>query len=142
MQQGCIYEEVLHFQSFHAFPKTSKLKKKLSGNHGGSICRLFHVLVQFFFTTSKSELHYYHQRVNVQVASRVLERRKTQDLRKLRNFKKISEKLGTDSKSSVGYPKAKLWQVRQKIQKETVVKHSKEIPILLNFENLSTMFYQ
>ena len=42
-----------------------------------NICRLFRVLSQFFFTTSETELDYYHQRVSVRVASRVAERLKT-----------------------------------------------------------------
>ena len=35
-----------------------------------NICRLFHVLAQFLFTTSATELDYYHQRMNAQVTSR------------------------------------------------------------------------
>ena len=41
---------------------------------------------------------YYHQTVNVRVASRVAERLKTWDLRKLVNFKNISEMLEIDGK--------------------------------------------
>ena len=37
-------------------------------NHGHNLCRLFHVLEKFPFTTSKSELDYYHQKVNKRVA--------------------------------------------------------------------------
>ena len=43
-------------------------------NLGQSICRFFHVLAQFHFITSEVELDYYHQKVNVQVASRVAKR--------------------------------------------------------------------
>ena len=39
--------------------------------------RLFRDLVQFLFTTRETELDYYHQKVNVRVASRVAERLKT-----------------------------------------------------------------
>ena len=53
--------------------------------------RDFSFLTQFLFTTSETELHYYHQKVNVRVASRVFERLNTQDPRKWRNFKKISD---------------------------------------------------
>ena len=42
------------------------------------------------------ELDYHHQKVNVRVASRVAERLKAHDLRKLENFKKIPEMLGFD----------------------------------------------
>ena len=37
----------------------------------------FHISAQFPFTTSVSELDYYHQEVNVQVALRVAEQIKT-----------------------------------------------------------------
>ena len=50
-------------------------------------CRLFHFLVQFVFTTSETELDYYHQKVNIPVASQVAEQLKTYDLRKLGSFK-------------------------------------------------------
>ena len=39
-----------------------------------SICRLFHFLIQFFFTTSETELDYYHQKMNAWDGSRVAER--------------------------------------------------------------------
>ena len=54
-------------------------------NHAKNDCRLFHILA-----------HYYHQKVNKQVASRVAERIKIQDLQRLGNFKEISEMLGLD----------------------------------------------
>ena len=46
-------------------------------NLGQNICRLFHFLAQFFFTTSETELDYYHQKVSARVTSRVAERLKT-----------------------------------------------------------------
>ena len=42
-----------------------------------NICRLFHVLAQFLLTASETELDYYHQEMNIRVASRVTERFKT-----------------------------------------------------------------
>ena len=63
-------------------------------NLGQNICRLFQFLAQFLFTTSETELDYYHWNVNIRVASRAAERRKAQDVRKLWNFKKIPEILG------------------------------------------------
>ena len=39
-----------------------------------NIYRLFHVLAQFLFTTSETEIDYYHQKVDVRVISRVTER--------------------------------------------------------------------
>ena len=57
-------------------------------NLGYNICRLLHVLVQFLFTTSETELYCYHQKVNVRVALQIAEakdfRCKTSNLRKLR----------------------------------------------------------
>ena len=53
------------------------------------------------------EVGYYHQKVNVRVASRVAERLKTWDLRKLGNFKKIPEMLGFDGEFPIVRPKAK-----------------------------------
>ena len=46
-------------------------------NLGRNICRHFHVLTLFFFTTSKSELDDYQQKANVQVTLRVAEGLKT-----------------------------------------------------------------
>ena len=46
------------------------------------------------FTFGK--LDYYQQTMNIRVASRFFERFKNEDLRKLRNFKKISEVLRID----------------------------------------------
>ena len=48
------------------------------------MCRLFHILVQFLFNTSETELNYYHQKVNVRVLSRVTERLPTQEKKRLR----------------------------------------------------------
>ena len=77
------------------------------GNLGQNIQRLFHFLTQIFFTTSETELDYYHQKVNVRGDSRGAERLKTQDLKKLVNFKKIPEILGFDGEYPAVQPKAK-----------------------------------
>ena len=53
------------------------------------------------------KLDYYHQKVNVRVASRVAEPLKTSDLRKLGNFKEIPGMLGFYGKYPVVHPKAK-----------------------------------
>ena len=69
-------------------------------NHGQNIYRLSHIiLAQYHFTTNESELNYYHQKVNVPVASRVGERLKSLDLKKLEDFEKIHESLGIAGKS-------------------------------------------
>ena len=53
----------------------------MSDNLGQNISGLFHVLAQFLFTTSETELDYYNQVVNVRVASRVSEQLKTLGIR-------------------------------------------------------------
>ena len=74
-------------------------------NLGQNICRRFHFLSRFFFTTNGTELDYYHKKKSVRVASPVPERRKPSDLRKFGNFKEISEMLGFEGEYSGGYPK-------------------------------------
>ena len=49
----------------------------MGSNIWQNIGRLFRVLAKFIFTTSATELDYYHQKVNVRVASQVAERLKT-----------------------------------------------------------------
>ena len=146
-------------------------------NLGQNICRLFHVLAQFLFTTSKTKPDFYQQKVNARIASRVSERsifgifprhfrhwgakvstqekkrlrifhgifaagglcphkkKKTSDIRKLGNFKKIPEMFRFDGEYPASYPRSKFWHCE-----ESFVKHSTEKPILFNFVNLSTTF--
>ena len=78
-----------------------------NNNLGQNIWRLFHFLAQLFFTTSETELDYYHQKESVRVASRVAEQLKTKDLRKLRILQKIPEMLGFDGEYPAVQPKAK-----------------------------------
>ena len=66
-----------------------------------NICRLFHFLAQFVFSTIETELNYYHQKVNVKVASRVAERLK------LGSFKKIPEMFEVNGQFPAVHPKAK-----------------------------------
>ena len=60
-------------------------------NNGKAICRSFHILSQ-----NERELNYYHQNVDISVESWVAGQLKIQDLRKVENFKEISEILGID----------------------------------------------
>ena len=64
-------------------------------------------LAQFLFTTSETELDYYHQKVSVRVASRVAERLETLDLRKLGNLKKVFGMIGFDGEYLDGHRRAK-----------------------------------
>ena len=77
------------------------------------------------------ELDYYHQKVNVWVASRATKGLKTLD---------FPEMLGFDGEYPAGYPKAKLWRFFGKSCKKSTVKHSIEKPILLDIVNFSTTF--
>ena len=58
--------------------------------------RVFDVFAKFFFTTSETELHYFHQKVSARVASR-----------ELGNFQKIPEMFRFHGEYSVNQPKAK-----------------------------------
>ena len=83
------------------------MKQKFSDNLGENIQRLFHFFAQFFFITSAMELDYYHQKVNVRVASGVAKRLKTYDLSKIGNLKKILEMLGFDVEYPAVHPQVK-----------------------------------
>lgn len=60
-------------------------------NHGKITCNLFYVLAQFPLTISERELEFCHQKLNIQVSFRVTQRVEIEDLRKLTNFRGISE---------------------------------------------------
>ena len=66
-------------------------------NLGQNICRLFHVLAQFLFTSSQTELDYYHWKVNVQLPHEL-----QNSLRLLGNSEKILE-YGSDSEYSAKF---------------------------------------
>ena len=88
---------------------------------------VFHVLAQSPFSLLKWELDYYHRNLNKFKHS------------KLGNFNKNSEKLEFDGKFIASYRKANFQQLRWKIAKNSTKKHFKEAPILLDFENFSTI---
>ena len=97
-------------RSFYKFPcifKEFETKNKTFRQSPRKYKERFSRFAQSFFITSKTEVDYYHQKMDVQVASRVAERLKTYDLKKLGIFKKISEMLGFDGKYSAGLPKDK-----------------------------------
>ena len=54
-----------------------KLKGKFSDNLGQNICRLCHILAQFFFTASETEQDYYHQKDSERVSSQAAKPLKT-----------------------------------------------------------------
>ena len=95
--------------------KNLGFSKKWYYNLGQNICWLFHVLAQFLFTISETELNYYHQKVNVRVAKRL----KTYNLRKLGNFKIIFKMLEFNGEYPLGHPKAIFLHFPVKITKNS-----------------------
>ena len=65
------------------FVLSSKKKKALSClyNLGHNICRLFCIFGRILFAINEMKTDYYHQKVNVRVASKVVKKFKTKDLR-------------------------------------------------------------
>ena len=88
-------------------------------NSRENICRIILVQSNFShnFTLSEIEQDYYHQKVNVRVASRVAERLKYQGLRKLGNFKKDPETVGFDYDYPACHPKTNFDIFAKKLQK-------------------------
>ena len=73
-------ESVIVWLNFNIFHTPPFLKPSVTSglyHHGQNIFRLFHVLAQLRFTKSESELDYYHQKVDVQVAWKASIRLKT-----------------------------------------------------------------
>ena len=62
-----------------------------SYNHFRNILRLFDVLPNFPFITSQTMCDYYLQTWYIRITSRVTERLKAKDLRKLGNTRKVSK---------------------------------------------------
>ena len=81
-------------------------------DHGQNIFRPFHVLEQCLFTTNETDLDYNHQKKNAQVVSQVNEKLRTEDHRKLGNFKKIPVMLGFDNQYPAGHPKKTKFDIR------------------------------
>ena len=59
-------------------------------NPGYNILQLYNILVQIRLTTTKRKLDIQYSKLGIRVASQVVKQLKTQDLRKLRNIRKIS----------------------------------------------------
>ena len=110
-------------------------------NLGQNHRRLFCFLAQFVFTTSETGLDYFHQKMNVWVASRVANQLTTRNLRKLGDFKKISEMLLLVGEYHPFTQKPNFDAFLVKNCKTSAVKHSIKKPILLNFVNLSPTFF-
>ena len=95
-----------------------RVKKHNYHNLGQNIWRLFHFLAQFFFTTSKTELDYYHQKWVYELPHEL-----PSDLR-LRI-------LGNQESIQPSNQKPNFDVFLVKNRKKSAVKHSTEIPISL-----------
>ena len=102
---------------------------------GQNICRFFYFLAHFAFSRGKKELHYYHQKVNEWVASRVTERLTTLGFANLGTFMP-----GFDSEYGAFHEKRKSWQILVEDWKNSGSTHSIEKSILLKVLNLSPTF--
>lgn len=67
----------LYLILFNLLTFLDKLKRLILQFWTEHICQLFHVLAQFFFTTSETQLDYCHQKINVRVSLQVAEWLKT-----------------------------------------------------------------
>ena len=83
------------------------MQEKLIDNLKKNICRFFHFLVQFLFTTSETELDFHYEAMNTHVASLFSKPFRHQDLWKLENFKKITKMIGFDGEYLASHPKDK-----------------------------------
>ena len=82
-------------------------------NHFHNILSLFDVLPNFPFTTSETMRDYYLETWYIQVASRVVERLRIQDPRKLGNIRRVSKPHRMIAQCPVPPPNLKLCQCQQ-----------------------------
>ena len=110
-------------------------KGKLSSTHnlGQNMWRLFHFLAQFLFTTTETEVHYYHQKVYE------LPHELASNLR-LRKFQENPWNAWIWLWVLSRPTKSQILTYLVKNRKKSAVKHSIQKPILLNFVNLSPTF--
>ena len=94
------------FEIYESSLKLQRSKTKFSGNPDHNILELYNILVQVRFNTSKTELDIQYSKLGKRVGSRVAERFKTQDLRKLGNIRK--SQIWVDTKPSAQSPFKKL----------------------------------
>ena len=87
-----------HFLNFNVFSKKQRREGKFTDKLGKSICKLFHVLNQFVFTKSETELHFITGK-----SRHELDHELANDL----GLMKISVMLGFDGKYPASQPKAK-----------------------------------
>ena len=83
-------------------------------NPGHNILELYNILVKIRFTSSKTKLDIQYSKLGTRVTSRVAERLKTQDLRKLGNIRKISSLGGHIAQCLVSLQELRLCQLQLK----------------------------
>ena len=79
-------------------------------NPGHNILKLYHVLVQFWFTTSKVNLDIQFNKFGRRVTSQFAKQLKTQNLKKLGQITKISNLDGAIVQCPVFPSEIKIWQ--------------------------------
>ena len=105
-------------QKFAIWPvmkKTTVSERKTFHNSGHNIMELYIVLVKVRFAAGKTRLDIYCHKPGRRVASQVAERRKTWDLRKLWNNRKISNLVGVYY--PVPPPEIKLYEQSKKCKR-------------------------
>ena len=95
-----------------------------SYNPGCNILELYNILVQIRFTTSERKLDIQYSKLGIGVASPVVERLETQDLRKLGNILRISNLGGDRAQCLVSLQELTLCEQQLKNMQKQIPKFS------------------
>ena len=79
-------------------------------------------LVKVQFTESETGAHFQYKKLCIRIAFQVDERFKTQDLRKLKNIRKISKSVGSRAKCPLSFPVKTLWSQLPKVTEKQISK--------------------
>ena len=102
--------QMITFSRFESSLEVQRAKRKFLDNPGHNILELYSILVQIRFPTSKRKLDIQYSKLGIRVASRIAERLRTQDLRKLGNIRKISTLGGHMAQCLVSIQELRLYQ--------------------------------
>ena len=97
---------------------------KMNYNPGHNILELYNVLVQIRFTTSERKLEVQYSKLVIRVASRVAERPKTYDFRKLGNVRKTSNLGGHIAQCLVSLKELRLCKQQLKSTQKQILNFS------------------
>ena len=108
---------------------------KTNPTRGQNICKLFHVLAKFLYTTKELELVYYQQKIN-ELPHELMNDLKPSDLG---NYEISRKSLNTFELMTSSHPATynPNFKTRTKILQKYAVKHSEEKPILLKYYKLT-----